>query len=84
MRLTTKASTGHLAIFQMVTAVEPKPISLPMASASGPVTTSAIRTRAKSIVIPRVTSTCSGRSFQNGRPSGDSKMALDARMKAPM
>ena len=75
MRLTTNASTGHLAMFQIVTAVPPSPICFPIASASGPETTSAMRTSAR---------TCSGRSFQNGRPSGFSKMALEARMNAPM
>jgi hypothetical protein len=30
-----------------------------------------------------VTSTCNGRSFQIGRPSGDSWITLDARMNAP-
>jgi hypothetical protein len=65
-------------------AVEPSPIWSPIAVASGPLTTSPISRPARSTSMTSVTITCSGRSFQNGRPSGFSQIALDARMNAPM
>ena len=65
------AITGHLAMLQMVTAVSLRPIGPATASTHragqrpGPTASSAI-----SRIIARVTAICSGRSFQNGRPSG--------------
>ena len=56
-------------MFQTVTAVLPRPIGSPTACASGPVTTSATA-RAPPQDGARVTTSCSGRSFQKGRPSG--------------
>jgi hypothetical protein len=35
------------------------------------------------MIIARVIAICSGRSFQNGRPSGVSQMMLEARVNAP-
>ena len=61
---------GHLAMFQTSTAVSPRPIGPATASTTGPVRT---RPRASSAIrttITSVTASCSGRSFQNGRPSG--------------
>ena len=69
MSTTTAASTGHLAMFQTVTAVLPRPMALPTACASGPVTTRESATSATSTTAIRVMTICSGRSFQNGRPS---------------
>ena len=37
---TTRASTGHFTMFQIVVAVSPRPRALPTASATGPETTS--------------------------------------------
>ena len=64
------ASTGHLAMFQIVVAVLDSPIGSATASTIGPVRTRPRATSASRITIARVTSICSGRSFQNGRPSG--------------
>ena len=72
MNITTTSITGHLAICQTVTAVSLRPTAPPIASATGPVTTSEITTRAASRTSTSVTSSCSGRSFQNGRPSSRS------------
>jgi hypothetical protein len=69
MMLTSTTSTGHLAMSQIVTAVEPTPTSLPTCSASPPVTTTAIAETASRTTITSVMRTCCGRSFQNGRPS---------------
>ena len=71
MVTTTISSTGHLAMFQIDTAVEPMP--------SGPATAVTIgageherqgHERPACTSITSVTRICSGRSFQNGRPSG--------------
>ena len=66
----TAASTGHLAMSQIVVAVLESPIGSATASTIGPVRTRPRATIAISRIIARVTSICSGRSFQNGRPSG--------------
>ncbi len=64
-------STGHLAMFQAVTAVLLIPDRLRNRiddrSRSEP---GRRRSLASRITITRVTRICSGRSFQNGRPSG--------------
>ena len=70
--ITTTTITGHLAMFQTVTAVSPTPITSPIARASGPVTTIAIATIASSRTIARVIAICGGRRVQNGRPSSTS------------
>jgi hypothetical protein len=57
-------------MFQIDTAVEPIPSGPATASTTGPVRTSASATAASSTTISTVTSSCSGRSFHNGRPSG--------------
>ena len=59
-------------MFQTVTAVSPRPTSSPTARASGPVTTIEIATSASSSTIATVITICSGRRFQNGRPSSTS------------
>ena len=56
-------------MFHTVTAVLPSPMALPTACASGPVTTSDSATSATRMTAMRVMRICSGRSFQNGRPS---------------
>ena len=66
----TNSITGHLAMFQTSTAVEPIPSGLATALTTGPVSTSESASRVTSTIIAKVTSSCSGRSFQNGRPSG--------------
>ena len=72
MTMTTSSITGHLAICQTVTAVSPRPTALPIASATGPDTISATTTAAASSTSSSVTSSWSGLSFQNGRPSSRS------------
>ena len=66
----TTAITGHLAMFQTSTAVSPIPSGSAIASTTGPVRTRPSASSAISTIIARVTAICSGRSFQNGRPSG--------------
>ena len=56
-------------MFQTVTAVEPTPSGPATASTTGPVRTSPTTSITPSRTIARVTAICSGRSFQNGRPS---------------
>jgi len=70
-------------MLKIVTAVPPSPTALPTDFASGPEITSESATIAVSRTIASVTRICSGRSFQNGRPSSTSYSAFDARMKAP-
>ncbi len=57
-------------MFQTVCAVEPIPSGPATALTTGPVSTSAISTAASRTIITNVTRSCSGLSFQNGRPSG--------------
>ena len=64
--------TGHLAICHAVTATSDRPSAPPTASASGPETTSASAVTATSEMQMNVTSSCSGLSLQNGRPSSTS------------
>ena len=66
----TSASTGHFAMSQTATAVLPRPTTSPTVSASGPVTTTATAHSASSRTMTIVMPSCSGRTFQNGRPSG--------------
>ena len=66
----TASSTGHLAMSQIDTAVLPMPSGPATAVTMGPVSTSATATSASRTSITSVTRICSGRSFQNGRPSG--------------
>ena len=68
---------------QIDTAVLPMPSGPATASTTGPVSTIASGHGASSMIITSVTSSCSGRSFQNARPSGVSQMMFEARMKAP-
>ena len=70
--MTTTSSTGHLAMSHAVTAVSPSPTASPIASATGPETISASTTSAAIRTRISVTSSWSGRSFQNGRPSSRS------------
>ena len=72
MNTTTANRTGHLAMFQAVTAVSPRPTAEPTAPAIGPVRTSDTRTSASSTTSTSVTSICSGRSLMNERPSSTS------------
>ena len=69
MVITITISTGHFAMFQIVTAVEPRPMTSPRARASGPVITSARATAESMSTIASVIATWIGRSFQKGRPS---------------
>ncbi len=59
-------------MFQALTAVPWMPSGSATASTIGPVSTSDSATRETSTTITSATRICSGRSFQNGRPSGDS------------
>ena len=70
MRRKIAAITGHLAMFQTSTAVSLRPIGEAIASTTGPVRTRPTASSAISRIIASVTAICSGRSFQNGRPSG--------------
>ena len=70
MPTTTSISTGHFTMSQIVVAVLPIPSGSATASTIGPVSTSASATSASSTTMTNVTTICSGRSFQNGRPSG--------------
>jgi hypothetical protein len=65
----TTAIAGHLATFQIATAVEPTPSGSATASTTGPLSTSPMTSITPSRTIVSVTAICSGRSFQNGRPS---------------
>ena len=83
MNITTTSSTGHLAMFQMSTAVPPIPSGPATASTTGPVRTTDSRTSASSRTMISVTRICSGLSLKKPRPSGVSQTTLDARMNAP-
>ena len=70
--LTSSTSTGHLRMFQVVTAAGPMPTRSPAHSATGPVNTTMkalmiIMTPMTAVVTNRI-----GMVFQNGRPSGTS------------
>ena len=69
MKLTTTSSTGHLAMFQTLTAVLPMPTRSPTFSASPPVRTTAIVEMASSVRSTSVSDTRTGSVFQIGRPS---------------
>ena len=69
MTMKIAAIAGHLAMFQTLTAVSLSPIGPATASTRGPVRTRPRARIAISTIIARVTSSCSGRSFQKGRPS---------------
>ena len=69
MNMTTTSITGHFAMFQTVTAVEPSPIWSPTALARPPVSTSERERSARRRTMKIVIATWSGRSRQNGRPS---------------
>ena len=70
MSTTTSSSTGHFAMSQIETAVEPMPRGPATAETMGPVSTIASATAASITTMTSVTRICSGRSFQKGRPSG--------------
>ena len=71
MKSTTTSSTGHLAMSQIVTAVLADPEGpTPTSSATGPVRTRATSTSATD--DHRVTTSWSGRSLMNERPSSTS------------
>jgi hypothetical protein len=65
----TTAIAGHLATFQIATAVEPTPSGPATASTTGPLSTSPTTSITPSRIMVRVTAICSGRSFQKGCPS---------------
>ncbi len=72
MTLAMISSTGHLAMFQAVTAADPMPSACPTLAASAPVTTT-IRAEATSRTsMTRVTASRIGVVFQSGLPSGTS------------
>ena len=64
--------TGHLPHCHAVTATSERPSASPIALASGPETISASTVTATSTIVTNVTSSWSGLSFQNGRPSSTS------------
>jgi hypothetical protein len=72
MTSTSASITGHLPNCHAVTATSESPVALPTASARGPETTSAGAVIATSAMQTSVTSSWSGLSFQNGRPSSTS------------
>ena len=69
MAATMTSRIGHFTHAQMLTVVEPTPITSPTAAASVPVRTIATATRASNSVNVIVTSNWSGRNCQNGLPS---------------
>ena len=84
IRLTMISSTGHFAMSQTVTAVEPMPSTWPTWLASPPVTTTMSADATSSTMISTVTPMRTGVIFQNGLPSGTSQTTLAARMNAAM
>ncbi len=54
---------------QTVTATSPRPSASPTLRATGPLTTSPTSTSATTRTLTSVTTSVTGRSFQNGRPS---------------
>src|SRR5688572_6349263 len=70
-------------MFHTVTAVAPRPIALPIAPATGPLTTRPTRVAAASTTTTTVSSSIAGRSFQIGRPSRISYIRFIARPNAP-
>ena len=66
------SSTGHLAMSQMVTAVEPRPSTFPTLCARPPVTTTMTAAATSKIIVTAVTPSRIGAVFQTGRPSGTS------------
>ena len=56
-------------MFHVVTATDPAPIALPTFSATGPLITSITATAEANSKPAKVRTSCSGRSFQTGRPS---------------
>jgi hypothetical protein len=69
MKLTTSSSTGHLAMFQTVTAVSLNPSNPPTCLASPPVRVTATALIASKTSSTSVSPTRVGRVFQIGRPS---------------
>ncbi len=69
MKLTHSSSTGHLAMFQICTAVSPTPNTLPACSARPPLSVTPIALTAVSTISSTVSPTRSGSVFQIGRPS---------------
>ena len=66
------SSTGHFAMFQTVTAVEPIPSTWPTCRASPPLTTTMSADATSITRISNVMPTRSGVFLQNGLPSGTS------------
>ena len=72
MSSTSSSIAGHLPHCHAVTATSLTPSAPPIAVASGPETISARAVSATSEMQMNVTSSWSGLSFQNGRPSSTS------------
>ena len=70
--ITATRITGHLAMFQTVTASEPTPITWPTCFAKPPVRVTPTATAASISSIAIVVPTRVGRVFQIGRPSSTS------------
>ena len=66
------SSTGHFAMSQAVTAVEPTPSTFPTCRARPPVTTTINAAATSKIIVATVTPRRIGAVFQTGRPSGTS------------
>ena len=71
MKLTTRRITGHLAMFQTVTAVSLSPITPPTCLARPPLSVTAMALIASSTSSTSVSTTRVGSVFQTGRPSLD-------------
>ena len=80
---TIRTTTGHLAQLQIVSTTSGRRRAWPMASTTGPLSTSMATTSAANSTPIRVISSCSGLSFQTLRPSGVSYTTLAARVNAP-
>ena len=66
------SSTGHFAMSQTVTAVDPMPSMFPTFWARAPVTTTMTAAATSKIMVAAVTPSRTGAVFQIGRPSGTS------------
>jgi hypothetical protein len=68
-RLIKSASTGHLAVSQTSTPLEPRPSNRPTRSAMAPVTTTPNAHALSRVTMTSVSTTRSGSVFHTGRPS---------------
>lgn len=67
--MTSSSTTGHLAMFHTVTVTSLSPMVDPIDRARSPDRTTATTTSTAITISTTVMPSCSGRSFQIGRPS---------------